>query len=302
MVSESPNSPVDLDLRALLHGLATRDATPPAGSDGGNLPWDNPEFSKRMLREHLDETHGAATRRAGDREQIIEWLWERVGLAPGLHLLDVTCGPGLYAVALADRGASVTGIDFAPAAIEHARALAEELRVDERCNFVQADVRTAHLGRQGFDVAMVLFGQVTVFRPDDTRDLLARLAEAVGPGGIVVLEVLDGDQVARGYRTSWHAAERGLWSDGPHLALTERYWDDDALASVERVHVLSAETATIQTFAVVDYAHSAEAMIQMLTAAGFGTVDVYPAWDGLPIDDAGRWIVYIATAGSRAAP
>ena len=26
--------------------------------DGVNLPWDDPLFSERMLREHLDQSHG----------------------------------------------------------------------------------------------------------------------------------------------------------------------------------------------------------------------------------------------------
>jgi cyclopropane fatty-acyl-phospholipid synthase-like methyltransferase len=54
-----------------------------------------------MLREHLDESHGAASRVAKERELQIEWLWAKLGLQPGMRLLDITCGPGLYAVAFA---------------------------------------------------------------------------------------------------------------------------------------------------------------------------------------------------------
>ena len=37
----------------------------------GNLPWDDPAFSERMLREHLDESHGAATRQTAERQRIV---------------------------------------------------------------------------------------------------------------------------------------------------------------------------------------------------------------------------------------
>ena len=30
--------------------------------DGANLPWDDPAFSERMLAQHLDPSHGAASR------------------------------------------------------------------------------------------------------------------------------------------------------------------------------------------------------------------------------------------------
>lgn len=79
---------------------------------------DDPDFSERMLREHLDESHGAAS----ERQQQIDWLWARLNLRTGSKVLDVTCGPGLYAVELAVRGCSVTGVDFSPAGIAYAQS------------------------------------------------------------------------------------------------------------------------------------------------------------------------------------
>jgi hypothetical protein len=34
----------------------------------------------------------------------------------------------------------------------------------------------------------------------------------------------------------------------------------------------------------------------MLSAAGFGSVEVHPAWDGLPLRDAEEWAVYAGIA------
>jgi ubiquinone/menaquinone biosynthesis C-methylase UbiE len=282
-----------------LRRLIERPSRPPAGSDGENLPWDDPAFSERMLREHLDESHSAASRRSAERELIVDWIWERAQLEPGQHLLDLTCGPGLFAVHFAERGLNVTGIDFAPAAIEHARALASALRVDDRCSFVQADVRAANFGRSSFDVATVLAGQISVFRPAETSDILRRLAAAVGPGGLVVLEVLDGDGVERVPRTSWYTADRGLWSDAPHLVLSERYHDATAGAMVERFHIVHAATGALETFAVVDYIYTADDMVRCLNEAGFAAVDVHCAWGGLALPDAQRWLVYVARTEAR---
>ena len=69
--------------------------------DGDNLPWNDPEFSQRMLREHLDQSHGAASRQRPEILRLVDWLWQQLDLTPGARVLDITCGPGLYAVELA---------------------------------------------------------------------------------------------------------------------------------------------------------------------------------------------------------
>jgi len=61
----------------------------------------------------------------------------------GKTALDVGCGPGHYAVALAQRGmALVTGIDFAPAMIELACEKAAAAGVNDYCNFISGDYLT----------------------------------------------------------------------------------------------------------------------------------------------------------------
>lgn len=57
----------------------------------------------------------------------------------GKRILDVGCGSGRYAVALAERGAEVLGIDFASNMLALARELAVRCGVSARCHFVLAD-------------------------------------------------------------------------------------------------------------------------------------------------------------------
>lgn len=59
----------------------------------------------------------------------------RCGDVAGQRVLDVGCGSGRYAVEFARRGASVTGLDMAPAMLDMARKAAAEARVDARCRF-----------------------------------------------------------------------------------------------------------------------------------------------------------------------
>ena len=58
----------------------------------------------------------------------------------GKTVLDVGCGPGYYAVALARLGArKVLGVDISPAMIELAKEHAKAAKVDNLCEFIVAD-------------------------------------------------------------------------------------------------------------------------------------------------------------------
>ena len=61
----------------------------------------------------------------------------------GLRLLHLQCHFGRDSLILAQRGATVVGLDFSPPAIAAARALAAELGLADRARFVEADLYDA---------------------------------------------------------------------------------------------------------------------------------------------------------------
>ncbi len=223
-----------MDVMSVLWEVYERAGKPEPWVGGGNLPWDDEAFSRRMLREHLDESHGAASRVRAEREMQLGWIWEKLGLAQGQALLDVTCGPGLYAVPLAQRGLDVLGVDFGPAAIAYARELAEQEGVEARCRFVQADVREAAFGEDAYDAALFLYGQAAVFERSEARTLLGKIARALRPGGRLCLDLLDQKRVDKQESTWWYADDRGLWGEGPFLSLGQRFWYTEQKLSCER--------------------------------------------------------------------
>ncbi len=263
-------------------------------SEGGNLPWDDPAFSARMLREHLDESHGAASRQLTDRQAQIEWLWAKLGLQKGQRLLDITCGPGLYAVELARRGLLVTGVDFGPAAITYARELAAEQGVNGRCTFIQQDVRQMDMAGQQFDAALFLYGQLAVFTREEAGDLLRQAAQALRPGGRLAVELLDQDNVDKTDSRWWYTDDLGLWGGAPYLHLGERFWHAQERLSLERFLILHLETGQLDEVQLCDQTYAIQEMVALMHDAGFSKVETYPAWDGLPLYDAGEWVVYVA--------
>jgi len=74
----------------------------------------------------------------------------------GKTVIDIGCGPGHYAVALAAQGASrVLGVDFAPGMVEIARKRAESAGVTDRCTFTLGDFLDVS-GDEKFDYAIVM--------------------------------------------------------------------------------------------------------------------------------------------------
>ncbi|MCY4029309.1 MAG: class I SAM-dependent methyltransferase [Acidobacteria bacterium] len=249
-------------------------ATPWA--EGDNLPWDDPDFSERMLAEHLSQQHDRASRRAATIDAQVRFLARQVAGGDGARVLDLACGPGLYLHRLARLGYRCHGIDFSPAAIRHARSVAAAEALD--CTFDQADLRQADLGR-GYAMVLLVYGQVNVFPRPVARDILSRAHAALVPGGTLVLEPQTPEAVrATGHGdATWASARSGLFAAGPHLLLEERFWDAPSRTATERWHVVHAETARVERYAMSTCSYDARELVDLLAAIGFAEVRTHPS-------------------------
>ena len=114
-------------------------------------------------------------------------LWKRQLVeaarpAPGDVALDLCCGTGDVAFALADRGAVVTGIDFSAAMLDVARRRPGRPSV----TFVQGDAMALPVADASADVVTVAYGLRNVA---DIPRALAEWRRVLRPGGrLVVLE------------------------------------------------------------------------------------------------------------------
>ena len=264
-----------------------RRAPPAPWVDGDNIPWHEPDFSERMLREHLSQAHDFASRRFESIDAHVQWIDRSLLHSQPSRLLDLGCGPGLYTSRLARLGHRCTGIDYAPASIAHARA--EVARDGLRCDYVEGDLREVEWSG-GFDLVMMIFGELNVFRPDDAADLLHKARAALVAGGTLLLEVHSFDAVRRqGDRgAGWSAQQSGLFADRPHLLLTEHAWDEATRTTTRRYHVVDAETATVQRHAGTLQAYDDGAYRSLLAQAGFAAVELLGSLAGeahRPSDD-----------------
>ena len=105
-----------------------------------------------------------------------------IGPVEGLRILHLQCHFGRDTLALAQRGATVVGLDFSARAIEVARALAQELSLADRALFIEADLYDApKVLNEVFDLVLVNWGAICWL--PDIRGWAEIVAHFIKPGG-----------------------------------------------------------------------------------------------------------------------
>ncbi len=269
-----------MDLLALIN----RKSIPEPWEEGEKIPWNDPEFSQRMLKEHLSQAHDAASRRFDIIDRHVRWIHNSILQGQPTRILDLGCGPGLYTHRLAQMGHTCTGIDFSPASIAYAQAQAQEANLD--CRYILHDIRTADYDAPdgGYGLAMLIFGEFNVFHPNDARTILNKAHAALAPGGILLLEPHTFDMVKElgHHPPTWYTTPSGLFSNLPHLLLQESFWDDEHHVATDRFYIIELTNGAVTTHTVRGTASSMQAYtneqyIAFLGSCGFGAVTIYPS-------------------------
>jgi cyclopropane fatty-acyl-phospholipid synthase-like methyltransferase len=118
-------------------------------------------------------------------EAEADFLIRHLRPEPGRRLLDVPCGAGRHALALARRGVPVTGIDLSADAIGRARAAAEAEGLP--AEFRHADMRDLPAGA-GFAGAACMGNSFSYLDPAGTEAFVGALAAALRPGAGLVID------------------------------------------------------------------------------------------------------------------
>lgn len=272
----------------LLHGLhmiAQRQPRPRPFVDLGSLPWDDPAFSQHFLR--------TATRSQRYTHREMACLEQWGVLRPGQRILDIACGGGRHSLAMARRGAVVTGIDLGPAAIATARQRARKAGLD--VTFVQGDVRQMTY-EAAFDAVTFLFGCFTEMTRAHGSEVLQRISRSLRPGGQFVLDVyaptffaaLDGEQ-------EWWVGQDFIAGRFPQLVLTEYFYYPRDKTYARRDFICDARTGAVHTFGVSGQAYTLPELCDMCINAGLTPTMAYGGWRGEDVHAESTLYIILAT-------
>jgi SAM-dependent methyltransferase len=196
---------------------------------------------------------------------------DELGPVDGLRVLHLQCHFGRDTLCLAQRGATVVGLDFSAPAIAAARDLARELGLEDRARFVQSDLydaRAAIGAAEKFDLVYVTWGAINWL--PDIAEWARIVAHFLKPGGALYLA--EGHPAAYVFDDSTRAADGmpGLFApyfqDGAIAVDNPRdYMDPDARLTnsrtMEFIHPLgSTINGLLQAGLSLDWLHEHDAI------------------------------------------
>ena len=273
--------------------IVNRSSPPEPWAEGDNIPWHEPGFSRRMLREHLSQEHDAASHRFATIDRHVAWIHGALLGGQPARVLDLGCGPGLYSSRLARLGHECVGIDYSPASIAYAAKQAEAEGL--ACTYVHQDIRTADYG-SGFGLVMLIYGELNVFRPADARRILDKAHQALVGGGLLLLEPHTFAVVQKmgEEASSWYSSPGGLFSEEPHLCLQESFWDAGSSTTTTRYFVVDAASGQMTRYAQSFQAYTDEGYRALLAGSGFEAIEFYPSLTGDEAEAGGALFALVA--------
>lgn len=158
-------------------------------------------------------------------------FWVQLARRTGDPILEIGCGTGRVALALAKAGSSVVGVDVSPSMLAVAREKVAAAGVARKVELVRADALDLELNRR-FPLAFVALNSFGHFsEPGEPARALERIGAHLEPGGLLALDLTnptpgafgDGNGVLiheytrAGPRPEWQTVKlRSQWQD--HVA------------------------------------------------------------------------------------
>jgi SAM-dependent methyltransferase len=209
-----------------------------------------------------------------ETERDVDALWNHLRMTPGAPVLDVGCGNGRLAIALAKRGADVTGLDFSTTLTARAVEMSGALGVTAR--WVRADMRALPL-RAGTFLAAVLFDTFGFFESDDENHVVLReLARVLVPVGRVALKVANAVAIVARFRSS----ERDV--NGERTLEIQRSLASDPPRLIEDIVIRGPER--IDRYQRRQRLYRLDEVFTALENAGFVLIDMAATIGGAPFD------------------
>lgn len=208
---------------------------------------------------------------------------------PPRRVLDLGCGTGELAVALAARGHAVTAVDPAPGML----AFARERPGGGQVRWIEGDLAAVPQGER-FDLAVMTGHVFQVFLSDEAiDDLLRRLRGLLAPGGRLAFETRNPLGRAWEAWTAEATRERLILPEGAAVEVCYQVVAvEGEIVTYETRFAFPGEAPTV----AIDRLRflSQERLAALLAEAGFGAVAWHGGWDRAPWRPESAEIVCVA--------
>lgn len=196
----------------------------------------------------------------------IEFMISYFGLNTGSKVLDLMCGYGRHAIALARKGITVTAIDNLEAYTNEIKEVVatEKLPITA----IQRGVLDFQCSDK-FDLAVCMGNSINFFDADDTVAIFSKISSCLNPGGHLLIN-------------SWSIAEivfKNFKGNSWSIVGDKKFLSESRLlfspARTETESIIIAADGSTETKKGIDYIYSLNEMESMLKTAGLSLLEAY---------------------------
>jgi 2-polyprenyl-3-methyl-5-hydroxy-6-metoxy-1,4-benzoquinol methylase len=197
----------------------------------------------------------------------VEFIYTYFALEPGKKVLDLMCGYGRHAIALAKRKINVTAVDNLEAYIDEIKKEAKES--DLPINALTANVKEYHDQDNYYDLVLCMGNSFNFFEPVDANKVLASIHSQLTKGGNLLIN-------------SWSIAEIAIrqfqektWNtvnDKKYIIQSQYLFNP---TRIEFEHLILSNNGDQEIKVGIDYIYSLSEMERMIRDAGFLLKEVF---------------------------
>jgi SAM-dependent methyltransferase len=188
-------------------------------------------------------------------------------------VLDLCCGPGRHAVEFAQRGFRVTGVDRSAFLLERARSYA--LESGASVEWIAEDMRR-FTRPSAFDLALSMFTSFGYFdREQDDLRVLENVSTSLKPGGVLVMEMLGKERLAR----VWQSSMTVELPDGALILQRPQVRDNWTRIRTEWTLIKDGQA---RSFTFEHAIYSGRELKDRMLSCGFSRVELYGDLQGSP--------------------
>ncbi|WP_207753612.1 class I SAM-dependent methyltransferase [Clostridium paridis] len=252
----------------------------------GNI-WTEPYISTQMLKAHLDYKSDRASRNIEKVKKTVTFLKETTNKGEGI--LDLGCGPGLYAEEFCRNGYKVTGIDFSSNSINYAKESANKqgLNIEYRCE----DMFNINYNEK-YDTVIQVFGEVNTFSDENRNKLFDKVKNALKPGGLFIFDVSTPvHRRKNGLNKNWYVSDCGFWRGEAHIVFEEGFEYSDNIWLDQFIVIDNEE---IKVYRNWFHEYTLNTIKEIVLENGFSKVNVLNGLYSKEVEEDSEWLTVIA--------
>lgn len=210
-------------------------------------------------------------RTSQEAQKAVRLVLDVAGIDRGARILDLCCGYGRHAMALAEAGFHVTGLDNSHYLIDRAR----EVFPHPNVQYVVGDMRGPY-PHPPYDAIVNFFTSFGYFDDhNEHQHVFNTMAKHLVSGGRAIVDVFNADRVRQTLMP-----ESIEMIDG--VTIIQERWIEEPY--VRKRITINNPCSTEQTYEERVWLYGCDELVAMMTTAGLTVRQAYGAYDGSPFN------------------